>query len=226
MALIYIVEDDENIAELISAALKAVSYNTCICDSADELYKELEKRIPDLILLDIMLPQKSGFEIITELKSASKTAVIPVIFLSAKGMEIDKVRGLELGAEDYITKPFGILELQARVKTALRRGSKKNDRVKYYDLEIDFAAKEVYKNGEEIKLTFKEFEVLEFLYRHIGNVISREQLLENVWGYSYDGDTTRTVDMHIRSLRQKIGDSAESSKCIETVRGYGYKLRK
>jgi len=226
MPLIYIVEDDENIAELISAALGAVSYDTHICDSASQLYAELERKIPDLILLDIMLPQVSGFEIIAELKSASKTKNIPVIFLSAKGMETDKVRGLELGADDYITKPFGVLELQARVKTAIRRNDRQTMRVKYADLEFDFAAKEVYKNGEEIKLTFKEFELLEFLYRHIGNVMSREQLLENIWGYSYDGDTTRTVDMHVRSLRQKLGDSAESSKYIETVRGYGYKLKK
>ena len=226
MPLIYIVEDDENIAELISAALSAISYKTSIYGCADDLFAALEQKIPDLILLDIMLPQKSGFVIITELKDNSRTMNIPVIFLSAKGMELDKVRGLELGAEDYITKPFGILELQARVKTAIRRTEALSERVKYFDLEIDFAAKEVYKDEQEIKLTFKEFEVLEFLYRHAGNVISREQLLENIWGYAYDGDTTRTVDMHIRSLRQKLGDNADKPKYIETVRGYGYKLRK
>lgn len=226
MPLIYIVEDDENIAELISAALAAVSYETKICDCSASLSSELDNMIPDLILLDIMLPQKNGFEIITDLKKDSKTEKIPVIFLSAKGMELDKVRGLELGAEDYITKPFGILELQARVKTAIRRSEKsKMPTVKYRNLEIDFAAKEVRKDNEPIKLTFKEFELLEFLYRHRGNVISRDQLLNNIWGYTYDGDTTRTVDMHIRSLRQKIGDTAEKPQYIETVRGYGYKMK-
>lgn len=173
-----------------------------------------------------MLPGKDGLEIITELKGNQATKYIPVIFLTAKGTEIDKVKGLELGAEDYITKPFGILELLARVKTALRRGQTKPPVDINSDIKIDFESKEVSINNEKIKLTFKEFELLEQLYKNAGIVLSRENLLEKVWGYHYDVDTTRTVDMHIKSLRQKLFDSAENPKYIETVRGYGYKFIK
>ncbi|MCX7715480.1 MAG: response regulator transcription factor [Clostridia bacterium] len=226
MPLIYIVEDDENIAELISATLGATLYETAVCPDYEALKQAIKTRTPDLILLDIMLPQKNGFDILQDLKASTATGDIPVIFLSAKGTELDKVKGLDLGAEDYITKPFGVLELQARVKAALRRKPVEENKVRIFDLEIDFSAREIFRGSELIKLTFKEFELLEFLYHHAGKVISREQLLDNIWGYSYDGDTTRTVDMHIRSLRQKLGDNAENSKYIETVRGYGYKMKR
>lgn len=191
-----------------------------------ELLQGLKQNTPDLIILDIMLPDKNGLEIITELKKDSATYDIPVIFLTAKGTEIDKVKGLELGAEDYITKPFGILELLARVKTVLRRGQKSNKIGQDSDLIIDFESKEVSINNEKIKLTFKEFELLEQLYKNAGIVLSRESLLDKVWGYGYEFDSTRTVDVHIKSLRQKLLDSAENPKYIETVRGYGYKFIK
>lgn len=191
-----------------------------------ELLQGLKRNTPDLIILDIMLPDKNGLEIITELKKDSATYDIPVIFLTAKGTEIDKVKGLELGAEDYITKPFGILELLARVKTVLRRGQKSNKIGQDSDLIIDFESKEVSINNEKIKLTFKEFELLEQLYKNAGIVLSRESLLDKVWGYGYESDSTRTVDVHIKSLRQKLLDSAENPKYIETVRGYGYKFIK
>lgn len=226
ISLIYIVEDDENISELIVATLTASGYDSESFTNYISLQDGLKKKAPDLILLDIMLPGKDGLEIITELKGNQATKYIPVIFLTAKGTEIDKVKGLELGAEDYITKPFGILELLARVKTALRRGQTKPPVDINSDIKIDFESKEVSINNEKIKLTFKEFELLEQLYKNAGIVLSRENLLEKVWGYHYDVDTTRTVDMHIKSLRQKLFDSAENPKYIETVRGYGYKFIK
>lgn len=184
----------------------------------------MEKAIPDLILLDVMLPEKSGHEIIRQLKEQPTTQKIPVIFLTAKTTELDKVIGLELGAEDYITKPFGVLELQARVKTALRRAAPSQQRVVASDLIIDFDSREVYQGGNKVRLTFKEFELLEYLYKNAGIVLSRDKILSNVWGYDFEGDTTRTVDMHVRTLRQKLSDSADHPRYIETVRGYGYKF--
>lgn len=224
ISLIYIVEDDENISELIRATLNTSSYEIEVCNNYQILLEQLQKRIPQLILLDIMLPEKSGLEIIEELKKDTKTKEIPIIFLTAKSSELDKVKGLELGADDYITKPFGVLELLARIKTVLRRNQKEENIVKISDLQIAVASREVIKNGEKIKLTFKEFEILEFLSNNAGIVFSREKLLEAVWGYDFAGDTTRTVDMHIKSIRQKLGDSKAEPKYIETVRGYGYKF--
>lgn len=160
-------------------------------------------------MLDVMLPEKSGYEIIRQLKEQPATQKIPVIFLTAKTTELDKVIGLELGAEDYITKPFGVLELQARVKTALRRAAPSQQRVVASDLVIDFDSREVYQGGNRVRLTFKEFELLEYLYKNAGIVLSRDKILSNVWGYDFEGDTTRTVDMHVRTLRQKLSDSAD-----------------
>lgn len=217
-------EDDDNIAELISATLTASSYRTEVFGSAAQLESGLEKALPDLILLDVMLPEKSGYEIIRQLKEQPATQKIPVIFLTAKTTELDKVIGLELGAEDYITKPFGVLELQARVKTALRRAAPSQQRVVASDLVIDFDSREVYQGGNRVRLTFKEFELLEYLYKNAGIVLSRDKILSNVWGYDFEGDTTRTVDMHVRTLRQKLSDSADHPRYIETVRGYGYKF--
>lgn len=224
ISLIYIVEDDENISELIRATLNTSSYEIEVCNNYQSLLEQLDNKIPELILLDIMLPEKSGLEIIEELKQEAKTKDIPIIFLTAKGSEIDKVKGLELGAEDYVTKPFGVLELLARIKTVLRRSQKDERILNVADLQITVASREVMKNGEKIKLTFKEFEILEFLSNNMGIVFSREKLLEAVWGYDFAGDTTRTVDMHIKSIRQKLGDSKAEPKYIETVRGYGYKF--
>lgn len=220
------VEDDENISELILATLQTSSYNSEVFSDYKELEKGLKENTPNLIILDIMLPGKDGLEIIRELKAHEITKDIPVIFLTAKGEELDKVKGLELGAEDYITKPFGVLELLARVKTVLRRGYKADEVGISSDLMIDFKSKEVRVGQKKIKLTFKEFELLEHLYKNSGIVLSRENLLDKVWGYSYDVDTTRTVDMHIKSIRQKLSDSVENPKYIETVRGYGYKFIK
>ena len=232
ISLIYVVEDDENISELILATLGTSGYDSEGFLDYEALKKGLGENIPQLIILDIMLPGKSGLEIIAELKENQATKDIPVIFLTAKGSELDKVKGLELGAEDYMTKPFGVLELLARVKTVLRRGQKTQETPKTQqtqvgpDLIIDCQSKEVRVHQEKIKLTFKEFELLEHLYKNSGIVLSRESLLNQVWGYDYESDTTRTVDMHIKSIRQKLSDSVENPKYIETVRGYGYKFMK
>ncbi len=224
MARIMIVEDDENIAELISASVKTIGHEAQTVGSASALFSLLPKLRPDLILLDIMLPDLSGLDILRKLKANAATQDIPVIFLTAKGSEADKVTGLELGADDYITKPFGVLELLARIKTALRRTAPRQDIARAKDLTIDFASREVSLAGEPVRLTHKEFELLEYLFRNSGTVLSREKLLDAVWGFEFSGDTTRTVDMHIRTLRQKLHDSAETPRYIATVRGYGYKF--
>lgn len=224
MARIMIVEDDENIAELISASVKTIGHEAQTVGSASALFSLLPRLRPDLILLDIMLPDLSGLDILRKLKANAATQDIPVIFLTAKGSEADKVTGLELGAEDYITKPFGVLELLARIKTALRRTAPRQDIARAKDLTIDFASREVSIAGEPVRLTHKEFELLEYLFRNSGTVLSREKLLDAVWGFEFSGDTTRTVDMHIRTLRQKLHDSAETPRYIATVRGYGYKF--
>ncbi len=226
MAKIYILEDDENIGELIAATLSAAGHDAALVVNADKLQEKLSQGTPQLLLLDIMLPGKDGWSVLKWWKESADTAAIPVIILSAKGEELDKVRGLEMGAEDYITKPFGVLELQARVKAALRRMEDGSKTMRLQDLSMDFDKKEVKKDGISIKLTHQELELLEYLSRHAGFVVSRDKLLENVWGYDYSGETTRTVDFHVRSLRMKLGDSADNPKYIETVRGYGYRMKK
>ncbi len=226
ISIIYVVEDDEDILELILASLSASGYDSEGFLGYTQLLQGLEEETPALILLDIMLPDKNGLEIIKDLKDKETTRNIPVIFLTAKGSEIDKVKGLELGAEDYITKPFGVLEFLARVKTALRRTQKEEKTEISSALKIDFASKEVSIKGEKIRLTFKEFELLAHLYNNAGIVLSREVLLSVAWDYSYEANTTRTVDMHIKSIRKKLSDRAEDPKYIETVRGYGYKFIK
>lgn len=226
MAKIYIVEDDENIGELIAATLSAAGHEATLAVNADRLQDKMKQGLPQLLLLDIMLPGKDGWSILKSWKESADTASIPVIILSAKGEELDKVRGLEMGAEDYITKPFGVLELQARVKAALRRMEDSGNAMRLQDLTMDFDKKEVKKDGILIKLTHQELELLEYLSRHAGFVVSRDKLLENVWGYDFSGETTRTVDFHVRSLRMKLGDSADHPKYIETVRGYGYRMKK
>ena len=227
MSRIYVVEDDESISALIAAVLSAAGHEVRTMESGEALEKLLSAgETPDLLLLDIMLPGKDGLQLLSEWKARPSTSAIPCIILSAKGEELDKVRGLEMGADDYMTKPFGVLELQALVKTALRRVPAAAGAVRLGDNEIDFGRREVRRGGKEVKLTFKEFELLEYMYKNAGLVLSRDQLLTQVWGYNFEGDTTRTVDFHVHSLRQKLGDSAERPRYIQTVRGYGYKLSK
>ncbi len=226
MALIYIVEDDESIGMLIRAALNAAAHETQLMVNAAELEKAIEEEIPALLLLDIMLPGKDGWTVLAEWKARRRTADVPVVILSAKSEELDKVRGLESGAEDYITKPFGVLELQARIKNVLRRSVGSTSAVfRLDDLTMDAQKKEVRRGEEEIRLTRREMELLEYLFRHAGQVVSREQLLESVWDYRHEAETTRTVDYHVASLRQKLGGDAQN-RYIETVRGFGYRMKK
>ena len=220
MALIYVVEDDKNISEIESFALKNAGHQIVECACAKEFHKQVQERIPDMVLLDIMLPGEDGGSILKKLRANPKTRNLPVILLTAKDSEYDKVIGLDSGADDYVAKPFGIMELISRIKAVLRRcgheGTVSDDCVynigcitlntKKHSVEVD---------GNSVELTLKEFEVLRLLMKNQGTVITRDILLEQIWGYDFDGET-RTVDVHIRTLRQKLGEKGE---IIQTVRG-------
>lgn len=225
MSLVYCVEDDIGIRELILCALKSGGYEVFGFENEKELMKNLKDDIPSLILLDIMLPGQDGFSILEFLKNDSIYKDIPVIMLTAKSSELDKVKGLEMGADDYITKPFGIMELLSRIKAVLRRsGSNENisQIIKIDRLIIDMQKRTVFYDKNEVTLTYKEFELLSYLGRHRGKAISREKLMINVWGFDYEGES-RTVDAHIKTLRQKL-ETAGCSDIVMTVRGYGYKI--
>ena len=220
--MIYCVEDDRSIRELIIYALKSNGYEAVGFDKAEPFYKELENKLPDLVLLDIMLPGEDGIEILKKLKASPKLRNIPVIILTAKSAEYDKVLGLDSGADDYITKPFGIMEFLSRVKAVLRRlGNVSNpSELSVGRLTMYIDKHVVIADGKEVALTFKEFELLKYLMENTGIVLTRDKLLEEVWGYEYKGET-RTLDVHIRTLRRKLG---EAGSVIETVRGVGYKI--
>lgn len=220
--MIYCVEDERNIRELLVYTLETTGFLAKGFADGKELFSELKKEIPELILLDIMLPGEDGYTILNKLKNESATRDIPVIMVTAKEAEFDKVRGLEGGADDYITKPFGMMEFVARVKAVLRRSQKQNDNkeLKCGGLRVHAGKHEVKLNGEKIELTRKEFELLQYLVENKGLVMTRNQLLCHIWGYDFDGET-RTVDVHVRTLRQKLG---EAGNMIETVRGVGYRI--
>lgn len=222
--VIAIVEDEESIRELLKCTLEAFSYQTLAYESGAELFNEIKNTNINLILLDVMLPDESGLDIIKKLKGNDNTKHIPVIFISAKTSEIDKVRGLDLGAEDYISKPFSTLELAARVRTALRRGVERQEQdsiIVKGDIRIDVLKREVTKCKEALSLSLKEYELLKLLIINDNKVVTRETLINKVWGYEFVGET-RTLDMHIKSLRSKLQDDAENPKYIKTVRGIGY----
>lgn len=219
--MIYLVEDDENIRELVTYALKSMGLDAESFDTPSAFWAAMQKTQPSLVLLDIMLPEEDGLTILKKLKRTPSTSAIPVIMLSAKSSEIDKVHGFELGADDYIAKPFGVMELVARVKARLR--DNKEEKRFEYSLGPLYVCPErhtVTVNGEGVMLTYKEFEILCMLLKNMGIVLTRDQLLNSVWGYSFDGES-RTVDVHIRTLRQKLGIAGD---LIETVRGVGYKI--
>lgn len=222
--MIFCVEDDNNIRELIIYSLQATGFDACGLADGNELFQALDNALPDLILLDIMLPDLDGLAIITKLKANAKTKHIPIILLTAKSAEYDKVKGLDLGADDYITKPFGIMELVARVKAVLRRSGqgRQEESLSYGDISIDLEKHEVRSGGEIVILTLKEFELLKKLMSNPEHVISRNTLLDEVWGVNFYGET-RTVDAHIKTLRQKLG---ANGNMIETIRGVGYKMSK
>lgn len=222
--MIFCVEDDNNIRELITYSLQATGFSACGLADGAELFQALDNASPDLILLDIMLPDLDGLAIISKLKADAKTKNIPIILLTAKSAEYDKVKGLDLGADDYITKPFGIMELVARVKAVLRRVGRDTQAevLTYGDITVDLDKHEVKSGGENVVLTLKEFELLKKLLANPEHVISRNTLLDEVWGVNFYGET-RTVDAHIKTLRQKLG---ANGNMIETIRGIGYKLSK
>jgi two-component system alkaline phosphatase synthesis response regulator PhoP len=222
----FVVDDEENIREIIRCSVESCGLSVCGFEDALQMLNELSRRTPEIIILDIMLPGIDGLEALRRIKSNPATASIPVIMLTAKSSETDKVAGLDLGADDYITKPFGVLELMARIRTALRHGSiqtENNTIFEHRGLVLDLGRHEVIVNDGQIELTLKEFELLKKLMENAGKVILRNTLLDEVWGYGYGGET-RTLDMHIRSLRQKLNDDSSSSGYISTVRGVGYKF--
>ena len=220
--MVFCVEDDDNIRELVIYTLETTGLKAKGFADGPAFMEALAYETPELILLDIMLPGEDGLELLKRLKSSAKTKNIPVIMVTAKGSEYDKVVGLDSGADDYVTKPFGMMELVSRIKAVLRRTGKVEDRM---DMEtagvhVDVKKHEVTVDGKEISLTLKEFELLEKLMRNQGIVLTRDQLLTEIWGYDFDGET-RTVDVHIRTLRQKLGEKGE---IIQTVRGVGYRV--
>lgn len=224
MSLIYCVEDDDGIRELVSCALKSGGYKVKAFPKAKPLYEELKNNVPSLILLDIMLPDEDGLTILGKIKSDLRLKEIPVIMLTAKTSEIDKVRGLESGADDYISKPFGVMELLSRIKAVLRRTAKQAVESELLEIDgccLDASRRIVTYDDKEVTLTYKEFELLMYLMRHRSIAVSRDKLMEMVWGYEFAGET-RTVDMHIKTLRQKL-EAAGCTDMIKTVRGVGYK---
>ncbi|NLC18648.1 MAG: response regulator transcription factor [Clostridiales bacterium] len=220
--MIYCVEDDRSIRELIIYALKSNGFDAIGFGEGKPFFAALDERLPDLVLLDIMLPGEDGIEILRQLKASAKTKHIPVIMLTAKSAEYDKVLGLDSGADDYITKPFGIMELLSRIRAVLRRAGQANasSELKAGRLIMNVDRHLVLVDGKEVTLTLKEFELLKYLIQNAGIVLTRDKLLEKVWGYEYEGET-RTVDVHIRTLRHKLG---EAGGIIETVRGVGYRI--
>ena len=222
--MIYCVEDEKNIRELLIYTLETTGFSARGMANSKELKDALKEELPDLILLDIMLPGEDGYSILERLKASSETKNIPVIMVTAKEAEYDKVRGLEAGADDYITKPFGMMEFVARVKAVLRRCSRQEEdkELKCDDLRLSVGRHKVYWKEEKVELTRKEFELLVYLVENRGLVMSRNQILCQVWGYEFEGET-RTVDVHVRSLRQKLG---EAGNMVETVRGVGYRIDK
>jgi len=225
-SLIYVVEDEDNIRELLCCALKSFSYRVESFGDAEAMLKAVAGEKPDLILLDIMLPGIDGFEALEQLKAKPSSAGIPVIMLTAKSAETEKVTCLDAGADDYITKPFGVLELSARVRAAIRRQKKPESRpaaLYYKDIAVDSAMHSVTVDGIAVELTLKEYELLYLIMDNPGKVLTREDLLTAVWGYNYEGES-RTLDMHIKTLRQKLGDNADKPKYVRTIRGVGYSL--
>lgn len=219
MALIYIVEDDESIQEIEAVALKSSGHDIVTFGNAKSFYEKIEEILPDLILLDVMLPDENGNEIIKKLRGKVETKKIPVIMVTAKTSEMDLVRGIENGADDYLKKPFSVMELISRVKALLRRTvSEREEILKLNEIEINNVRHSCTVFGEEVALTYKEHELLKYLIINKGNVLSREQIMESVWGTDYEGES-RTVDMHIKTLRQKLKTAGEY---IKTVRNVGY----
>ena len=221
-SMIYIVEDDKNICEIESYALKNSGYSTESFLDAKSFFAAMEDKIPDLVLLDVMLPDEDGLEIVGKMRHNYRTNRVPIMLVTAKTTEIDKVKGLDIGADDYLTKPFGVMELISRVKALLRRSQSLMDEavLTYGNIRLDADKRTVYADEEICALTYKEFELLRLLMANPGNVLSRGLIMEKIRGTDFEGES-RTLDMHIKTLRQKLG---EQGKHIRTVRNVGYQM--
>ncbi|MBO5208610.1 MAG: response regulator transcription factor [Lachnospiraceae bacterium] len=222
MSKIYIVEDDRNISEIESFSLKNSGYDVSVYENAHDFYDALDKSVPNLVLLDIMLPDEGGLAIVEKLRKNPVTKKIPIILVTAKTTEMDKVKGLDAGADDYLTKPFGVMELISRVKALLRRSGESNEDkcLTIGRIFLDSERHAVYVDSKLCELTYKEYELLKMLMLNAGIVTSRDAILNQVWGVDFQGES-RTLDMHIKTLRQKLG---EAGGMIKTVRNVGYIL--
>ena len=219
MALIYVVEDDESIQEIETVALKSSGHDVLTFGNAKDFYKKIMEIIPDLVVLDVMLPDENGNEIIKKLRGQAETRRIPVIMVTAKTSEMDLVRGIEDGADDYLKKPFSVMELISRVKALIRRTSiNEEEIISLYEIEINNVRHSCSVNNIIVPLTYKEHELLKYLMINKGSVMTRDSIMEKVWGTDYEGES-RTVDMHIKTLRQKLGKAGDY---IKTVRNVGY----
>ena len=225
LANIWIVEDDEDIREIVLYALRAANFEAMGFGSGLSFFAELEngKKSPDLVILDIMLPDNDGLSILKRIRQKSLYSFLPIMMLTAKSSEYDKVKGLDMGADDYLAKPFGVMELISRIKALLRRSNQSStnqENFSYHNMHMNHINRTVTVDGAVVSLTFKEYELLHYLFINIGIVLNRDKILESVWGYDFEGES-RTLDMHIKRLRQKLGDAGEH---IKTIRNVGYKL--
>ena len=228
MALVYVTDDEPNICKLVAFGLKDEGFETATFTDGNSLLEAIQKRKPDAIILDWMMPPPDGLTICRSLRREEDTKYIPILLLTARGAEVDKVLGLEMGADDYIVKPFGVKEVCARVRAVLRRtenqvAPQQEEKIKGGDITVDIVSHTVTKGDKSIELTAKEFDLLVMLMRNSGRVLTRDTLLDRVWGVEYFGDT-RTVDVHVRYLRQKIEDNPDTPQLLQTVRGVGYKF--
>ena len=220
MALIYIVEDDADIREMEAYALNSAGLSVASFSESAAFFRAVAKQLPDLVLLDVMLPGEDGMAVLKRLRGDANTQAIPIMMVTAKTSEADKVRGLDTGADDYLTKPFGIMELVSRCNALLRRAQRKAAVFSFGGIEMDDERHRVTVNGQDVELTFKEYGLLKYLMQNVGAAVTRDRLMEAVWGFAFTGET-RTVDMHIKTLRKKLGPAGEQ---IETVRNVGYRL--
>lgn len=222
LSTIFTVEDDASIRELIEYTLMSTGFDVRAFENGTDFFAAVGETLPDLVLLDIMLPDMDGVQILKKLRTDSKTAGVCVIMLTAKSERMDKIRGLDLGADDYITKPFDVLELISRIKAVLRRKPKEEDtqRYEYGGICLDNKSRSVVSDGREVQLTYKEYELLRLLLMSKGSVVTREKIISEIWGADFEGES-RTLDVHIRTLRQKLGGDG---RLIDTVRNVGYKV--
>ena len=223
MEKIYIIEDDENIRNLLKIAPEGFGYEAEGFETAEEGLERIRQERPSLAIFDWMLPGMDGVTAIRQIRQTEGTNSLPIMLLTAKEKELDKVVGLDCGADDYMVKPFGVLELSARIRSLLRRVKREEDKdvLSYQGISVNKKTREVTSSGRLCELTLKEFELLVYLLENQARVVTRDELLNQIWGYEYDGET-RTLDMHIRTLRQKLGENGGG--CIKTVRGVGYRL--